>query len=170
MILDAKSAANANNVYTCLLQNMKTNYYINIFLSYIKLINTDIIYSFLFIHSYLLHKKSEISHHRKYLLFPKFEVTLDGSINNKWSTIAVWATTSKNVPSYLCTKRRIRSDCAQSDQNLHLAHFWRAKDTKFLLVGNEDSDKSVGCAGFESSLGIQVRWYVFWHFDSCDFQ
>ena len=41
----------------------------------------------------------------------------------------------------MCAQRRFRSDCAfaQSDQNLHWAHFWITKDAKFRHADNEDS-------------------------------
>ena len=69
----------------------------------------------------------------------------------------------------LCVQRRFRSACAfaQSDQNLHWALFWIAKDTKCLRAGNKNSDQTARMqSGFESSLGDHLRRYVFSRFGS----
>ena len=56
--------------------------------------------------------------------------------------------TSENLPSNLCAKRRFRSICsyAQSDQNLHWAHFnvQGCKDSSYV---QKDSEQTVRCAG-----------------------
>ena len=59
-------------------------------------------------------------------------------------------------------RRRTRTCAfAQSDQNLHWAHFWIAKDETFLHSDNEDIILR-GCAGgVESSLGTLVGRYAF---------
>ena len=61
---------------------------------------------------------------------------------------------------------RFRSDCAfaQSDLNLHWAHFWIAKDAKCLHADNEDSDQTVRMHGlFESLLDAHDRSMFFFH-------
>ena len=52
---------------------------------------------------------------------------------------------SINVLLGMHAQRRFRSACAfaQADQNLHLAHFWIAKDANSLHADNEDSDQPV---------------------------
>ena len=54
------------------------------------------------------------------------------------------AVTSESVPSDMCAQRRFRSACAfaQSDQNLHCAHFWLAKTEKILHADNKDSNQT----------------------------
>ena len=51
----------------------------------------------------------------------KFHTNFGDSIIN----LNHWTLTSENVPSDMYARRRFRSDCAfaQSDQNLHWAHF-----------------------------------------------
>ena len=71
----------------------------------------------------------------------------------------------KYLPSDMCAKWRFRSDCAnaQSDQNLHWAHFGYSRmqslfmwTTKFWVWLSE------GVGWFESSLSVHSRRYVFW--------
>ena len=47
-----------------------------------------------------------------------------------------WVATSENVPSVMCAQRRFRSACAfaQSDQNLHCAHFWKTRMKRFFTL------------------------------------
>ena len=76
-----------------------------------------------------------------------------------------WTTTSENVPSDMCVKRRYKSACAsaQSDQSLHYPHEetlhpWLSKmcPVKILIRLRE-------CAVWsESSLVARARRYIFW--------
>ena len=70
---------------------------------------------------------------------------------------------SENIPSDMCAQRRFRSACAfaQSDQNLHWAHFWTAKDAKFLHVDNEDWSECADAQADLFSLGAILRRYLF---------
>ena len=72
--------------------------------------------------------------------------------------------TAENVLSDMCAQRRFRSACAfaQSDQNLHWAHFGLTRMWSFFLLKTKALISLRDCAGwFESSLGAHVRRYVF---------
>ena len=69
----------------------------------------------------------------------------------------------RNVSSDMCAQRRFRSDCAfaQSDQNLHWAHFGEPRMQRVFMWPAKTLVRLHACAGwFESSLDSHVRRYV----------
>ena len=85
-----------------------------------------------------------------HLLYDRFSV---GSIP------IIFAATSEHVPSDMCAQRRFRF--AQSDQNLHWAHFGRPRTQKMFMRITMTLISQRGCAGwFQSSMGVHARKYV----------
>ena len=78
----------------------------------------------------------------------------------------IWATPWEDIPSYMCTQRRLKSACTtvQSDQSLSYPHAetlqsWLSQEhlVKILIRLHK-------CAAWsKSSLGAHVKRYVYWH-------
>ena len=69
----------------------------------------------------------------------------------------------KTYLSDICAQRRFRSACAfaQSDQNLHWAHFGQPRMQSFFMRTMKTLIRLRGCAGWsESSMAAHVRRYL----------
>ena len=78
---------------------------------------------------------------------------------------AIWTTMLENVPSDRCAQRRFRSACAfaQSDQNLHWAHFGKPRMQSFFMRSAKTLIRlCIRAVWFECTLSTHFSRYVFW--------